>query len=92
MKLKKITENGNYNVVMSQLEINAVNELLGYVNVWNTIHVNGQETYKNLMDFCQEYSTMELEDVFNVILRVQDRTLLLEEPVELHLKKDLIKV
>lgn len=31
MKLKKITENGNYNVVMSQLEINAVNELLGYV-------------------------------------------------------------
>lgn len=92
MKLKKITENGNYNVVMSQLEINAINELLGYVNVWNTPHYNGKETYKNLMNFFQEHSTMEFEDVFNVILRVQDQTFLLEEPVELHLKKDLIKI
>lgn len=92
MKLKKITENGNYNVVMSRLEINAVNELLGYVNVWNTKHELAQSTYKGLLEFFYEHATMELEDVFHPILDVDGQTFLLEKPVELHLKKDLLNV
>lgn len=94
MKLKKVTSEGNYVVKMTQLEVNAINELLGFVNVWKTEYVNAQQAYLDLMGFCQEHSTLEFEDIFNVILRVDgdvSRAFILDEPVELHLKKDLIK-
>ncbi len=92
MKLKKINENG-YTIKASQVEINAINELLAYVNANNSDHPVAQKTYTELQEFFNEYSTLELEDVFHPIMDVQGQTFLLDEyPVELYLKKDLLNI
>ena len=68
MKLKKITENGNYNVVMSQQELNVLNDLLCYVNPWRTEHEVIKSNCENLMNFFQEHSTFEFEDLFGTVV------------------------
>lgn len=64
MKLKKVTKNGNYNVIMSQQELNVINDLLCYVNPWHTEHEVIKGNCENLMKFFQEHSTLEFEDLF----------------------------
>jgi ABC-type molybdate transport system substrate-binding protein len=92
LKLKKINENG-YTIKVSQVEINALNELLAYVNAGNSEYTLAQKTYTELEEFFNQYSTFELEDIFHPIMNVQGRTFLLDEyPVELHLKKDLLDI
>ena len=92
MKLKKINKNNEYVVNLSQTEVNAINELLCNINIWNSEHEVARETYKELLEFFNEHSTMEFEDIFHPIMDVDGQTFLLEYPVELHLKKDLLKV
>lgn len=68
MKLKKINKHGEYVVTMSQMEVNIINDLLCYVNPWHTEHEVIKNNCSNLMNFFNEHSTFELEDLFGAVV------------------------
>lgn len=90
MKLKKINKHGDYVVVMSQVEINFLNEIVAFVNHHNLDYPNVHDAYNSTNKFLSEYSTFELEGVFDGVIVDADEDTPKNVLVELHPTKDLL--
>lgn len=67
MKVKKVTANGKYTVQMDQLEVDAIAEMLAYVNV---VEDSGykltDKVFNQLKDFAAMYAALETEGVIQL--------------------------
>ena len=67
MKVKKVTPSGKYTVQMDQLEVDAIGEMLAYVNV---VEDSGykltDEVFNQLKDFAAMYAALQTEGVLQM--------------------------
>lgn len=87
MKLKKINKHGEYVVKMSQVEVNLLNELLGYISYKNISEFpNLDVAMEGMTGFAQDYAT--LPDSYTTFKFVKDETF--EDHGSLEAVKDLL--
>lgn len=67
MKVKKVTTSGKYTVQMDQMEVDAIGEMLAYVNV---VEDSGykltDKVFNQLKDFAAMYAALEIEGVIQL--------------------------
>lgn len=67
MKVKKVTSSGKYTVQMDQLEVDAIGEMLAYVNV---VEDSGykltDKVFNQLKDFAAMYAALQTEGVLQM--------------------------
>ena len=67
MKVKKVTSSGKYTVQMDQLEVDAIGEMLAYVNV---VEDSGykltDKIFNQLKDFAAMYAALQTEGVLQM--------------------------
>lgn len=87
MKLKKINKSGEYVVKLSQVEINLLNELLGYVSYKDISKFpNLDVAMEGMINFTQDFAT--LPDSYETFKFVKDDTF--EDHGSLEAVKDLL--
>ena len=69
MKVKKVTPSGKYAVQMDQLEVDAIGEMLAYVNVvGDSGYKLTDKVFNQLKDFAAMYAALQTE----VVLQMQE--------------------
>lgn len=67
MKVKKVTPSGKYTVQMDQLEVDAIGEMLAYVNVvGDRGYKLTDKVFNQLKDFAAMYAALHTEGVLQM--------------------------